>query len=139
MTRRTALPSAEDVRTAIQELNDTTGRPPTVLALARHLGLANTTFRRNFPDTTVELNHVRSRSPSPQDPAGISTFEQLKRDNAKLRRDNHDLTEHLELAVANIQRLTLDNHHLRQQLDTTANITRIDMRGQPGTPRKRPR
>jgi hypothetical protein len=36
--------------------------------------------------------------------------------------------EHLELAIANIQRLTLDNHHLRQQLHAATKITHINAR-----------
>jgi hypothetical protein len=94
------------------------------VALARHLGLANTTFRRNFPDITTELNPPRSLT-SPEGLSGVSQFEQLKRDNDKLRRNNHELAEHLELAVVNIQRLALDNHRLRQALETASKITRI--------------
>jgi hypothetical protein len=41
---------------------------------------------------------------------------------------NHELAEHLELAVANIQRLTLENHRLRQQLETATKVTHIDRR-----------
>ncbi|MCA1705417.1 MAG: hypothetical protein LC808_20035, partial [Actinobacteria bacterium] len=39
-----------------------------------------------------------------------------------------ELAEHLELAIANIQRLTLDNHHLRQQLHAATKITHINTR-----------
>lgn len=124
MTHRTALPSLDEVRAAITHLAGAAGKPPTVVALARHLGLANTTFRRNFPDITTELNPPRSQT-SPEGPTGVSQFEQLKRDNDKLRQNNHELTEHLELAVANIQRLALDNHRLRQALERTSKITRI--------------
>lgn len=124
MTRRIALPSLDEVRAAITHLADAAGKPPTVVALARHLGLANTTFRRNFPDITTDLNPPRSQ-PSPEGPTGLSQFEQLKRDNDKLRRNNHELTEHRELAVTNIQRLALDNQQLRQALETASKITRI--------------
>ena len=118
MSRRTDLPSVEDVQIAVKQLGEATGKPPTVLALARHLGLANTTFRRNFPHIATEL-HQQSQNPSPEEPTGISRFDQLKRQNDQLRRDNHELTEHLELALANIQRLTLENHQLRQHLEAT--------------------
>ena len=40
---------------------------------------------------------------------GASQFEKIQRENAELRRAKLELTEHLELAIANIQRLTLDN------------------------------
>ncbi|AXB45273.1 hypothetical protein [Amycolatopsis albispora] len=127
MTRRVALPSLDEVRAAIGHLAEAAGKPPTVVALARHLGLANTTFRRNFPDITTDLHPLRSPS-SPEGPIGVSQFEQLKRDNDKLRRNNHDLTEHLEIAVANIQRLTLDNDKLQRQLEAAADVTRINTR-----------
>jgi hypothetical protein len=45
-----------------------------------------------------------------------------------LRRDNHDLPEHLELAIANIQRLTIDNQALRQALEAARNVTRLPTR-----------
>jgi hypothetical protein len=129
VTRRTVLPSHDDVQLAIKHLTETTGKPPSVLALARHFGLANTTFRRRFPDITTDLSQQRSPGPAGRgfDDAA-SRFEELRRENAELRRVKLELTEHLELAIANIQRLTLDNHHLRQQLHAATNITHIGAR-----------
>lgn len=131
MSRQTALPSHKDVHLAIKQLTEATGKPPAVLALAGHLGLANTTFRRHFPDITADLIQQRSANPTGADPAATTPFQRLQRDNAHLRSTNHDLTEHLALAVANIQRLTLDNHQLRYQLEAATNITRIDTRHRP--------
>lgn len=128
MTRRTVLPSHDDVQLAIKRLTETTGKPPTVLALARHLGLANTTFRRHFPDITTELTQQRSPAPADSDPVAASRFEKIQRENTELRRARRELAEHLELAIANIQRLTLDNHHLRQQLHAATKITHINAR-----------
>ncbi|HEV8166932.1 MAG TPA: hypothetical protein VGR74_21250 [Actinomycetota bacterium] len=128
MTRRTVLPSQDDVQLAIKRLTETTGKPPTVLALARHLGLANTTFRRHFPDITTELTQQRSPAPADSDPVAASRFEKIQRENTELRRARRELAEHLELAIANIQRLTLDNHHLRQQLHAATKITHINAR-----------
>jgi len=125
VTRRTDLPTVEDVQLAIKELGETIGKPPTVLAVARRLGLANTTFRRNFPDLTANLQNPPSTTDSAADTAAVSRFDQLKRDHDKLRRDHHELAEHLGLAVANIQRLTLENHRLRQQLEAATRITHI--------------
>jgi hypothetical protein len=99
-----------------------------VLALARHLGLANTTFRRRFPDITTELTRQRSPAPADSDPVVASRFEKIQRENTELRRARRELAEHLELAIANIQRLTLDNHHLRQQLHAATKITHINAR-----------
>jgi AraC-like DNA-binding protein len=128
VTRRTVLPSHDDVQLAIKRLTETTGKPPTVLALARHLGLANTTFRRRFPDITTELTRQRSPAPADSDPVVASRFEKIQRENTELRRARRELAEHLELAIANIQRLTLDNHHLRQQLHAATKITHINAR-----------
>jgi hypothetical protein len=128
VTRRTGLPSHDDVQLAIKQLTETTGKPPAVLALARHLGLANTTFRRHFPDITTELTQQRSPAPAGSDPVAASRFEKIQRENTELRRARRELAEHLELAIANIQRLTLDNHHLRQQLHAATKITHINTR-----------
>lgn len=131
MTRRTELPSVEDVQLAIKELTEATGKPPTVLALASRFGLANTTFRRNFPDITAALKYQPATDPASSAEAAIGRFDQLKVVNDKLRRDNHELREHLDLATANIQRLTLENHRLRQQLEAAGKITRIELGQRP--------
>jgi hypothetical protein len=55
----------------------------------------------------------------------VSRFDQLKRENDELRRDKHELVEHLELASANIQRLSLANYQLRQHLEAAAKVARI--------------
>jgi hypothetical protein len=128
VTRRTVLPSHDDVELVLRRLTEATGKPPTVLALARHLGLANTTFRRHFPDLTTELTQQRSPAPAGPDPVAASRFEEIQRENTELRRARRELAEHLELAIANIQRLTLDNHHLRQQLHAATKITHINTR-----------
>jgi hypothetical protein len=44
----------------------------------------------------------------------------------QLRRDNRDLAEHLELAIANIQRLASGHHRQRRAPEKADNITRID-------------
>lgn len=83
--RRTALSTRDKSQVAIPHLVEAAGKPPTVLALARHPGLANTTFRRRSPDVANELNQHRSQ-PSPHAPPPVSEFAQLKRDNAPLTR-----------------------------------------------------
>jgi hypothetical protein len=42
-----------------------------------------------------------------------------------MHRDNQNLAEHLELAIANIQRLTLENHQLRSALEAAHKVTRL--------------
>jgi hypothetical protein len=103
---------------------DICGRP-TPAGVARHLGLANTTFRRRFPHIVAELAAPTSdRQPSSSRPARTS-YDQLNDDNARLREHKRELAEHLEFAVAQLQRLTLDNHQLREQLETERQITRL--------------
>lgn len=131
MSRKIALPTEEQVRQAMGELAaeaSATGRRPTVLGLARRFGLANATFWRHFPDIANEVRHAATRTREEADPPGASHYEELKNKNAELRRANTDLTEHLALAVANIQRLTLDNHLLREALETTRKVTRLPSR-----------
>lgn len=127
MNSRSDLPAVADVRLAIKDLAGETGRPPTALAVARRLGLPNTTFRRNYPDITAELR-LRSASTASgplRDPA--ARFDQIRGENEKLRRANRELSEHLELAIAHIQRLTVDNHRLLQQLELASNVTRLSV------------
>lgn len=93
MTRRTVLPSHDDVQLAIKQITETTGTPPTVPALARHLGLANTIFGRRFPDITTDLTQQRSPGPTGPGHDGASRFEKIQRENAELRRAKHELTE----------------------------------------------
>lgn len=129
MTSRHPLPTGDAVRVALDQLRvdaDTTGRRVSVLALARHLGMANTTLRRRFPAVCAEL--VANKSTPPTGTAAPNAYHKLVQDNAKLRRGNQHLAEHLELAIANLQRLTLDNHKLRQALEATRNVTRLTTR-----------
>jgi len=140
MTPRQPVPSVTDVRHALTQLqadSDTTGRPISVLALAQSLGLANTTFRRHYPDICAELaTPARPQNP-PTSRAG-SAHEQLQHTNAALRRKNRELSEHLELAIASIQRLAIDNHRLRRELENTHAVTRLPASRGPGKIRDRP-
>jgi hypothetical protein len=125
MTHRTTLPTNEAVLAALADLRaeaQTTGRQPASLSLARRLGMANTTFRRHFPEIATELS-------TPPTPSGVTArtgrSEELREQVSTLRAENRDLRDHLELAIANIQRLTLDNHQLRESLEAATRITRI--------------
>ena len=126
---REPLVSENDVRAALTQLQaeaDTSGRAPSVLALARRVGLPNTTLRRRFPDLCVQVAAAERRPTGPDDDG--TTFDKLQQDNARLRQHNRDLTENLELAIANIQRLSIDNHALRQALETAQHVTRLPAR-----------
>ncbi|MEU8100562.1 hypothetical protein [Streptomyces rubiginosohelvolus] len=99
-------------------------RRPSVLALARELGMSNTTFRRNFPDVTAEISRQRTTPVSPA--AGArNELDRLAFRNSKLRRRNHELTGQLKLAVAQIQFLAHRAAQLEQALETQANVTNI--------------
>ena len=124
MTPPATLPSPEDIQLAIKEITETTGTPPAVFALARHLGIANTTFRRRFPDIASQLRQQRTAD-SPHGHAANSRLDQLERDNAQLRHEKQNLAEHLELAIANILRLTLENNQLRQELENATRVHQI--------------
>jgi hypothetical protein len=97
------------------------GARVSVLALAKRVGLANTTFRRRFPDITEQMmaGLNDASQPSADSPASYKDTE------AKLRQRNRDLQDNLELAISAIQRLTLENHSLRQQLEVARAVTPI--------------
>jgi AcrR family transcriptional regulator len=130
VSRRVDLPDDHAVRTTMTALlNEATaqGTTPTVVELAKRLGLTNSTFWRHFPDIANELR-TTARTPNPDAPASPAArrFAELEQRNAELTRDNRQLTEHLDLAVVNLQRLTLDNHKLRRALEAASKVTRID-------------
>ena len=123
------LPTALQVRQAFTKLVDQAhhdGQRPSVLALARQFGLSNTTFRRHYPEIARELGQIR-RAPTTavtESPAAVEHSRLVAR-TAELRRAVQELRQDLELAVANIARLTLDNHHLRTELEHARRITNI--------------
>lgn len=123
---RPAIPSRDEVLTALAQLQadaENTGRQPAVLTLARQLGLANTTFRRNFPDIAAEF--ARQAAAQQQAPPPPSRYDQLQETSTRLRQENRQLREQVELAAAVIQRIALENQRLREQLEAAANVTAI--------------
>lgn len=126
MTRRADLPAHDDVLRVVAELTEAAGKPPTVLAVAGRLGLSNTTFRRRFPEVAADLQQRRRRAGRAAADAEVTRFELLKAENVRLRRNNHELTEHLDLAVAVIQRQALEKQQLLQQLEAATRVTSID-------------
>lgn len=124
-THRHPLPSRTDVHAAIDSLASETGRRPSVLALATRLGLANTTFRRNYPDICAELTAIER---TPSGTTAVDAYSKVQADNARLRRTNRDLAEQLELAIAAIQRLSIDNGLLRAALHDARAVTPLPRR-----------
>jgi hypothetical protein len=89
------------------------GNQVSVLALARRLALANTTFRRNFPDVVEQLAQQAPAAACPSPPTRPDGTRDYAHDNAVLRTQNRHLRHQLELACAQIQRLALENDQLR--------------------------
>jgi hypothetical protein len=87
------------------------GARVSVLALAKRVGLANTTLRRRFPDITEQIMAGQYDAPQPSADCPATSRDT----EAKLRQRNRDLEENLELAISAIQRLTLENRSLRKQ------------------------
>jgi len=135
MTRPADLPAEERVRRVLDqylaECHDN-GKLPSVLGLAAKLGLSNTTFRRHFPRHVKEIAEARSRREhSARANTQPGPYEILAARNARLRRANRTLTGHLKLAAAQIQRLGIENARLREALETSSNVSRIDRAGSP--------
>jgi len=135
MTPRTSLPSQQQVlaaQTALLAECAELGTRPTVIALARRLGLTNPTFWRHFPQNGEQVAAAgRQRPGKDQAPGRLQTLEQA---NSGLRRGNHELATALRLAEAVIQRLAVENHQLREQLESARRVTNIDSRREPNHP-----
>jgi hypothetical protein len=102
-----------------------TTRAPTVLALAQRVGLANTTSRRNFPAIVAQMKGSSTTHDARPADGGSSTGDSLAQQNTRLRHDNRELSEHLALATAEIQRLSLQVHGLRGELAALRNVSAI--------------
>jgi hypothetical protein len=132
VTSLDGLPAELQVRQAFTKLVDQAhhdGQRPSVLALARQFGLTNATFRRHYPEIVRELGQIR-RTPATAltESSAATEHSKLIDRNAELRRAVQELRQDLELAAANIARLTLDNHHLRTELEQARQITNIKSR-----------
>lgn len=128
MTRQIPLPNAETVAEAIQELaqqSSVTGRRVSVSGLARHLGLPNTTLRRHYPDLIDEVNAAAPLN----HPGHNSKDDELRQSISRLHNENRDMRTHLDIAIAHIQRLTIENDQLRRHAETVNQIRRIPRDG----------
>jgi hypothetical protein len=99
------------------------GARVSVLALARSVGMSNTTFRRVFPDLVADVTAFE-RPPKPPLKSQENQAEKL----AKVRRRNRDLEENIIVAVDAIQRLTLENRRLRAELEAVRSVVPIRSR-----------
>ncbi|WP_131813508.1 hypothetical protein [Mycolicibacterium fortuitum] len=102
------------------------GRKPTVVALARQLGLTHTTFWRHFPEVANELVSIaRGTRPDAGDQNRPGRYDRLAAEHAKLKRAHADAQQLVEVAKAVIQRLALDNQQLRQDLEGRAEVIHL--------------
>lgn len=126
MTRRVALPTETEVREALTKISAAEPRRrPTVVALASSLGLSNATFWRHFPQVAREVADAR-RSDVRSAESETSTAGDTDANSAvRLRSEKARLFDQLEVAVAHIQHLTLENHALREQLEEALKVARI--------------
>lgn len=116
-------PDRASVETRLAELRIRAaerGRTVSVLAMARQFGMANTTFRRLYPEVVQDIQAHHHSDPASAEPDNTAQEKILK-----LREKNRDLKENLEFAIAAIQRLTLENADLRSTLESAAGIRQI--------------
>ncbi|MFJ4910665.1 hypothetical protein ACIQCR_34870 [Streptomyces sp. NPDC093249] len=136
MSRPADIPAEARVRHVLDQYANQcrdNGTRPSVLALAAKFDLSNTTFRRHFPDLAKEVSTARTTpQPHPDPEKRPSPYEVLAARNAKLRRANRSLTENLQFAAAQIQHLAVDNARLREALEASSNVSRIDRNSRPG-------
>lgn len=125
MTRRVLLPNEPEVRAALAQLRaaDESGIV-TARNLARQLGLANSTFWRHFPEIAQEVADER-RTTLRSAPTAPADSPNTKARDGALRKENATLRDQIEVAVAHIQRLTIDNQALRDQLEAQTHVVRF--------------
>lgn len=126
MSRRVELPTEELVKSTWLALAQSGGRPPTASGLARELGLTNSTFWRYFPAIAQQVADERRHASS--ELAKEQSASPARSQEAALRSENQNLRDQLALAIAQLQRLAIDNQALREQLESTARVVRIDAR-----------
>jgi hypothetical protein len=99
-----------------------------VLGLARHLGMPDTTFRRRYPALCAEL--ATATSARVPDAGSIPSTGGQREDseNVRLRANNRDLRARFDVAAAVIQRLSLEKQTLQDQLHAARNVTVITPR-----------
>lgn len=129
MTRRVPLPSPDQIAAAIASETERSGRPPAALAVASRLGMSNATFWRHFPRVAQDLADARrDANRRAQRVLETDSRPHLAATIAGLRTENADLQNDIKVAAAEVQRLTLENHDLRTQLEQVARITPFQRR-----------
>lgn len=124
MTRRVPLPTETEILHALAQLRQDTPGPVTARRLAEHVGLTNSTFWRLFPVIAQDVADQRRAAvrAKPAEPSERARWADSER---ALRAEIAALRDQIDLAVAHIQRLTLENEGLRTQLEDHTRIARL--------------
>jgi AcrR family transcriptional regulator len=131
MSRKIDLPAEQHVRAVLADMLAEAAEgsaKPSVLALARRLGLSNATYWRHFPDIAAEVNQTVSVAvvPASSEHPCLGRSEEQAAHIARLRRENARLTDQMEAAFGHLRQLTVDNAQLRRDLEAACAITRLD-------------
>jgi AcrR family transcriptional regulator len=131
MSRRIDLPGEAHVRAVLADMLAEAaagGARPSVIALARRLGLSNATFWRHFRDIATDVRHAANAAMAPASAGNLrpDLREEHADQNARLRRENARLVDQLEAALGHLRRLTIDNLKLRHDLEAARAITHLD-------------
>jgi AcrR family transcriptional regulator len=133
VSRRAELPAEQHVREVLAQMRAEAARggpAPSVLALARRLGLSNTTFWRHYRDIATEIRHVAQADTAPADgPAlHLGRGAQLAAENARLRLERERLAGQVEAALGHLRRLAIDNARLRADLEQARGVISLGSR-----------
>lgn len=127
-----ALPTNESVRKELRaELDDAQAsqRRPTITNVEKRLGVAHSTFYRNYPEQVEwfkdqyaqQRQTVQARQPNPK----------RGDDLARLRQENSDLRKQVRIYAEAIRQLTLNNSSLEDQIQSYNRVYRIEDRHRP--------
>lgn len=125
MSRKAVIPTEDKVRATLTTLEAQGSAPVSVVALARELGLANATFWRHFPDVAQDVAEARRLARAGHLSGPQAEAPKVAEEVARLRRGLAESKAFLEIAVANIQRLSIENHELRRELELARGVTVI--------------
>jgi hypothetical protein len=130
MSRRAELPAEQQVREVLAQMRAEAaagGPVPSVLALARRLGLSNTTFWRHYRGIATEIRQAAHADTAPADGPSKhpSRSTELAAENARLRLERDRLAGQVEAALGHLRRLAIDNARLRRHLEEARGITSL--------------
>ena len=105
----------------------------TVLQLANEAGVKRWVLTHKHPDLKTEFEHRRTQANGI--PAAFQTVHARNHDlettNQRLREENAQLTERIEVYAQVIQELTTEVGHLRHQLVAPTNVRQLPVRTTP--------